>query len=57
MASTKVNVLAAPDAPSILDSRWLVFARVADLCSLSKAAIALDMPQNEVGRNSWTPTG
>ncbi|RDK02574.1 LysR family transcriptional regulator [Paraburkholderia lacunae] len=41
----------AHDAPSILDSRWQVFVRVADLGSLSKAAIALDMPQSLVSRN------
>jgi Transcriptional regulator len=50
-ASTKVDVHHATDTPSILDPRWLVFVRVADLGSLSKAAIALDMPQSLVSRN------
>jgi hypothetical protein len=38
-ASTKVDVLAAPDAPSILDPRWPVFARVADLGSLTTGCV------------------
>ncbi|APA89309.2 LysR family transcriptional regulator [Paraburkholderia sprentiae WSM5005] len=50
-ANTKVDVLPAADTPSILDPRWLVFVRVADLGSLSKAAIALDVPHSLVSRN------
>ncbi|MBB5503496.1 LysR family transcriptional regulator [Paraburkholderia sp. MM5384-R2] len=50
-ASGKVEVQAASVAPSILDPRWLVFARVAELGSLSKAAIALAIPQSLVSRN------
>ncbi|SDI36167.1 DNA-binding transcriptional regulator, LysR family [Paraburkholderia phenazinium] len=50
-ASTKVDVRHVTDTLSILDPRWLVFVRVADLGSLSKAAIALDMPQSLVSRN------
>lgn len=49
--SAKVDVQPGAAAPSILDPRWLVFARVADLGSFSKAAIALDMPQSLVSRN------
>lgn len=48
---TKVDVHQAADTLSILDPRWQVFARVANLGSLSKTAIALDMPQSLVSRD------
>lgn len=34
----------------VIDARWRVFLRVADAGSLSKAALALDMPQSMVSR-------
>lgn len=36
---------------SIVDSKWLVFIKVAELGSLTRAADALDMPQSMVSRN------
>jgi DNA-binding transcriptional LysR family regulator len=39
-----------PTVRSLVDARWLVFLRVAALGSLSKAALALDMPQSMVSR-------
>ncbi|PTT75638.1 LysR family transcriptional regulator, partial [Pelomonas sp. HMWF004] len=38
------------DTSPVLDARWRVFLRVADAGSLSKAALALDMPQSMVSR-------
>lgn len=40
-----------PGALPIIDSRWLLFVRVAASGSLSKAAAMLDMPQSMVSRN------
>lgn len=40
----------AADAAGALDHRWRVFLRVAGAGSLSKAALALDMPQSMVSR-------
>jgi len=37
--------------PSILDARWHIFLRVAEVGSLSKAATALVMPQSMVSRS------
>lgn len=41
---------AAVDASPVLDARWRVFLRVAEAGSLSKAALALAMPQSMVSR-------
>lgn len=38
-------------APAIVDPRWQLFVRVAEAGSLSKVAVALDMPQSMVSRN------
>ncbi|VWD35653.1 LysR family transcriptional regulator [Burkholderia contaminans] len=51
MTAANAGRAAAAAAPTIVDSRWLVFLQVSASGSLSKAAAALDMPQSMVSRN------
>jgi LysR family transcriptional regulator, nitrogen assimilation regulatory protein len=36
---------------SILDQKWLVFVQVAEMGSLTRAAVAMDVPQSMISRN------